>query len=303
MPVTMCDLAKTLPLLIGRLLDRETKLKRGRFREETMTDIFTGALAAFAGPELVIQYPDEAVTGGDLDLRFWHVAAGHELQLRIQAKRLSAARNAKKAVNIAHRSYHELLHKPPRAAKFQFETLLDAPAPWVPLYMFYNHQSAVDDRFFASAGPAVSGVNLAFAADIAKELTAKLKAAKATPKSVKHHKRLSYLRKNLFGLEAILCPSGDWGGAGVPSPDLVFASLLGRWEVSGKGNGRTKDEQDAMRIRSDPSRVSPEGAPGRRISDGPSIRVDHTLKRPAVTFISGRTGDNRTPVITEPSKG
>jgi len=38
--------------LIGQLLDRESYLARGRFREETMTDIFTGALAAFAGPNL-----------------------------------------------------------------------------------------------------------------------------------------------------------------------------------------------------------------------------------------------------------
>ncbi len=54
MSATMCDLATKLPLLIGGLLDRESKLKRGRFREETMTDIVTGALAAFAGPNLVI---------------------------------------------------------------------------------------------------------------------------------------------------------------------------------------------------------------------------------------------------------
>ncbi|MER9585243.1 hypothetical protein NKJ01_25425 [Mesorhizobium sp. M0276] len=268
-----------------------------------MTDIFTGALAAFAGPELVIQYPDEAVTGADLDLRFWHVATGRELQLRIQAKRLSAAYNAKKAVNIEHRSYHELLHKPARSAKFQFESLADAPAPWMPLYMFYNHQSAADDLFFASVGPMVSGVNLAFAADVAKELTVKLKAAKATPMSVKHHKRLSHLRKHLFGLEAILCPSGDWEGAGVPPPDLVSASLLDRWEVSGKGNARTKDEDIALRIRSEPLSGSPDGHFRRRISDGPSIRVDHTVERPVVTFITGRTGDDRTPIITEDTEG
>jgi len=160
--------------------------------------------------------------------------------------------------------------------------------------MIYNHQSAADDGYFAGAGPAVSGVNLAFATDIAKELTAKLKAAKATPKSVKHHKRLSRLRQHLFGLEAILCPSGDWGKAGVPSPDLVFASLNHRWEI-----GRTKDEENTLRIRSEPSHASLEGASG-SISDGPSIRVDHTIMHPVVTFISGRTGDSRTPVITDP---
>ncbi|ESZ13715.1 DUF6615 family protein [Mesorhizobium sp. L48C026A00] len=302
MPTTMCDLAKTLPLLIGRLLDREAKLKRGRFREETMTDIFTGALAAFAGPELVIQYPIEAVTGGDLDLRFWHIATGRELQLRIQAKRLSAAFNSKKAVNIAHRSYHELLHKPPRSAKFQFETLVDAPPPWVPLYMFYNHQSAADDPYFAGVGPTVSGVNLAFAADVVKELKLKLNAAKAKRKSVKHHKRLSHLREHLFGLEAILCPGGDWEGAGVPPPDVVSASLRERWAARGEGTARPKDEDIILRIPSEPLEMLPDGRFGRRIPDGPPIRVDRTVERPVVTFISGRTGDDRTPIITEESE-
>lgn len=60
---TLCDLATRLPLVIGGLLDRETNLKRGRFREETMTDILTGALAAFAGPELVISYRSKRTPG------------------------------------------------------------------------------------------------------------------------------------------------------------------------------------------------------------------------------------------------
>lgn len=50
MPATMCDLATKLPLLIGGLLDRESKLKKGRFREETMTDILTGASLHSPGP-------------------------------------------------------------------------------------------------------------------------------------------------------------------------------------------------------------------------------------------------------------
>lgn len=61
---TICDVANKLPNLIGALLDSESVLKRGRFREETLTDLFTGSLAAFAGPDLVIQYPPEAMTGG-----------------------------------------------------------------------------------------------------------------------------------------------------------------------------------------------------------------------------------------------
>jgi hypothetical protein len=117
MPTTMCDLASKLPLLIGQLLDRESHLKRGRFREETMTDIFTGALAAFAGSNLVIQYPVEVETGGDIDLRFWHAASGRNLFVRIQAKRLNAESDVAKTkqVKIKNRAYNELLHKPPKA--------------------------------------------------------------------------------------------------------------------------------------------------------------------------------------------
>jgi len=164
-PTTLCDLATKLPLLIGRLLDREAKLKRGRFREETMTDILTGALAAFAGANLVIQYPIEVETGSDLDLRFWHVANGCDFHVRIQAKRLNAANDGTRPVKIAHRLYHELLHKPSTAEDYQFRMLRDAPAPWIPLYMFYNHQAVVLDPYLTGAKPTVGAINLAFADD------------------------------------------------------------------------------------------------------------------------------------------
>ncbi|TFI57511.1 hypothetical protein E2493_15010 [Sphingomonas parva] len=264
-----------------------------------MTDIFTGALAAFAGPELVIEYPVEAETGGDIDLRFWHVETSRELHLRIQAKRLNAMFNGKTMTKVAHRSYHELLHKPHTSVDYQFKTLVDAPDPWVPLYMFYNHQSVVEDPYFASGGPTVSGVNLAFATDIAGEMQAKLDAATATPKSVKHHKRLSHLRKHLFGLDALLCPAGDWGGAGVPPPGAVSEALRASWGARGQGSARTKDEDVILRILSEPDTLSPDRRPGRRISDGPPVRVDRSLERPVVTFISGRTDDDRTPSIAE----
>lgn len=294
MPSSMCDLARTLPLLVGRLLDREGQLKRGRFREETMTDIFTGALAAFAGPELVIEYPLEADTGSDLDLRFWHVATGHNLHLRIQAKRLSAAYNGMKLAKISHRSYKELLHMPPTSTVFQFQTLANAPPPWIPLYMFYNHQSAVDSPYFKGGVPAVSGVNLAFAKDVADELENKLNSAKA--KQRLHNKRLSHLRPHLFDLDAILCPSGNWGGAGVPPPSVVSAALLERWAAHGKGTARTKDEYIVMRKLMEPHVLNGTRLGG-RISDGPSIRIDQTLARPVINFISGRTDDDRTPTI------
>jgi hypothetical protein len=291
-------LATTLPLLIGRLLDREDKLKRGRFREETMTDIFTGALAAFAGPELVMRYPVEDDTGGDIDLHFWHVATGTNLYLRVQAKRLNARMHAGNPVKIAHRSYNELLHKPYTKTKFQFETLVATPAPWVSLYMFYNHERVVKDPHFARTSPTVRGINLAFASDIATELNDKLAAAKATPKQIKHHKRLSHLRKHFFGLDAILCPSGDWEGALVPSPTLVAASLKDRYMAVRKVDGPRAESEEVFRYLSLSEQLSTTREAIVQISDGPAVRIDRQLERPMLTFISGRTSDSRTPRIS-----
>lgn len=299
MSATLCDLATKLPLLIGQLLDRETVLKRGRFREETMTDILTGSLAAFAGPELVIEYPPEADTGGDLDLVFWNVAAEWELNVRLQAKRLSAETEQKKPVKIQHRQYRELLHKPPTKTAYQFEELASAPPPWIPLYMFYNHESVARHGHFASGGPKVSGVNLAFAFDIANELDAKVKAAAASPKKVLHHKRLNHLRPHFFGLDVILCPPGDWGGAGVPPPHIIAAALLQQWNIRGEGLVRNADEDTMLRMLQEPLRLRGRHRDRPLIASGPSIRVNRQLKRPKVSLISGRTDDDRTPIIQD----
>ena len=298
MTVTLCDLAARLPLLVGRLLDREGKLKRGRFREETMTDLLTGALAAFAGPELVIEYPPETATGGDLDLRFWHAASGRDLNLRLQAKRLGVAFDNGKAVKLANRSYGELLHKPNASSPYQYVTLAGAPAPWIPLYIFYNHHSVAIDPAYAGTSPAVSGINLAFASDIRAELDLKVAAAAAAPRKILHHKRLSHLRRHFFGLETILCPGGEAGGAGVPTPDRVSELLRQRWTSRRASPGKADDEIAGRLL--EPTKAS-DSIKGRgRLEDGPAVRITQAVEFPTVTFISGRTGDARTPVITDP---
>ncbi|WP_028742830.1 DUF6615 family protein [Rhizobium leguminosarum] len=290
---TLCDLAAKLPGLIGVLLDREGKLKKGRFREETLTDVFTAALAAFAGPSLIIEYPDEAVTGGDLDLDFWHVSSGRRLRLRIQAKRLNAEKNNKKAVAIRHRAYNELLHVVPSTSVYQFRTLLSSAGRYVPLYMFYNHGSVVRDTHFAGATPVVSGVNLAFADDIAVELEAKL-AAK--PKRL-HHKRLSHLRPHFFDLATILCPSVE-PGDDVPSPDAVSNALMRTW-LEGADEAKRSDDEYVIRWLTAPRSVLPDWEGYRRIQDGPAIRFNPELQRPTITFFSGRSDDALTPKVSD----
>lgn len=297
MTITLCDLATRLPLLVGRLLDREAKLKRGRFREETMTDLLTGALAAFAGPELLIEYPPEAETGGDLDLRFWHAASGRDLHLRLQAKRLGAATHNGKAVKLAHRAYGELLHRPSKSSPYQYLTLAAAAAPWVPLYLFYNHQTVVDDLAYAGTSPTVSGINLAFAADVKAELDLKVAAAAATPRKILHHKRLGHLRSHFFGLDTILCPDGDLEGSGVPTPDRVSKMLRERW--NDRDRRRTDLEDQTLRWLFEPDQLDPRHSGRGRPADGPAIRITQAVEFPTVTFISGRTEDARTPVISE----
>ena len=284
---TLCDLATKLPGLVAALLDRETKLKKGRFREETLTDVFTATLAAFAGRSLKMEYPPEASTGGDLDLDFWHLPTSRRLRVRIQAKRLNAEKNGHKQVAIEHRSYKELLHYVPSSKDYQFRTLVKSAGSYVPLYMFYNHGAVVDDAHFAGKVPQVSGINLAFAQDIAAELEAKL-AAK--PKRL-HHKRLSHLHPRFFDLATILCAPVDLGDD-VPSPDAVFEALSGRWRERANGTKGWSDEDSARAFlfghepTMDPSRSY------RRLLDGPPIRFNEELDRPQITFLSGRDGDD-----------
>jgi len=259
-----------------------------------MTDILTGALAAFAGPELVISYPIEKDTGGDLDLRFWNVAEDRDLWVRIQAKRLNAA-----TVQNKNRSYKELLHRPSPKHDYQFRTLRDTPAPWIPLYLFYNHATVTRDPSFMGLSPAVSGANLAFASDVAAELESKLAGASGTPKTGLFNMRLSHLRPHFFGLEALFCPGHAVPDEKVPTPHRVSASLREQYLRSGSSAPRSTQADEIFRRLSEPLQLIPDRGIGRTLPDGPAVRVDPQLDYPMVTFISGRTQDSRTPVISD----
>jgi hypothetical protein len=288
---TLCDLATKLPGLVAALLDRETKLKKGRFREETLTDVFTASLAAFAGRSLIIEYPHEASTGGDLDLDFWHLRTSRRFRVRIQAKRLNAEKSGHKQVAIEHRSYKELLHYVPSSKDYQFRTLVKSAGSYVPLYMFYNHGTVVDDAHFAGKVPQVSGINLAFAQDIAVELEAKLAAGLAVKPKRLHHKRLSHLRPHFFDLATILCARVEPGDY-VPSPNAVSEALSSRWLEGVNGTKRRSDEDIAMRYLFGYEPTQDDSRDYLRLLDGPPVRFNPELQRPQITFLSGRDRDD-----------
>lgn len=297
---TLCDLANKLPNLIGALLESEGVLKRGRFREETLTDLFTGSLAAFAGPDLVIQYPPEAMTGGDLDLDFWHVLTGDWFGLRIQAKRLNAGFDNGRSVKPEHRQYKELLHVVPSTGVHQFKTLMKSSRAEgrLPLYMFYNHAAITFHSTCAGTLPTVRGVNLAFACDVAEKMKAQIAAR---PKRL-FNQRLTNLRPYFFDLATILCPRNSLGA--VPTPQEVRSAL---WEQAGSNLNVLTPQQIAQRVayRVRYSRRHARlHAASKLISDGPAFRCNPELQRPKVTVISGQTTDERTPFISgEPHFG
>jgi hypothetical protein len=170
--------------------------------------------------------------------------------------------------------------------------------------MFYNHASVAQDRYFVGRTPAVSGINLAFGHDVAQELEAKLTAANNTPRATLHHKRLDHLQPFFFDLGVILCPSGDWEGASVPTPDVVESALLATWNRLPRRTIPPSAADEVMRRLTRPEGTEYDHDGSSRMPDGPAFRLDRRLDRPKVTFISGRTDDRRTPRITlEPIEG
>lgn len=82
-----CKLATDLPDMIARFIDLEIQLRR-RFREDTITDIIIGSLVQLPGNDVVVLTPPEIVTGGDFDILIVDSSTGHNIQFRLQAKRL-----------------------------------------------------------------------------------------------------------------------------------------------------------------------------------------------------------------------
>src|SRR5437764_3925489 len=70
----LCQLAKSFPDHVARLLERDRSLKRN-FREETVTDLMMASLVALSPFGIHVDYPDERKTGADMD---WIFAAPRE---------------------------------------------------------------------------------------------------------------------------------------------------------------------------------------------------------------------------------
>ncbi len=69
-----------------------------------------------------------------------------------------------------------------------------------------------------------------------------------------------------------------------------------QWNAHGERTSRTGGEDIVIRKLSEPDQLLGSTI-GQRVPDGPAIRIDRSLERPLISFISGRTDDDRTPSI------
>ena len=167
-PRVLCEFAHRFPPHLADLLERDRHLTRN-FREETGTDALMMGLVPLEPLGIRVDFPDEVVTGADMD---WIYAAPHEvsggsyLRLLIQAKR---AKEQRLKDGSSYWYYDHLDHGDPKGSQAQTLVAYAATSPdgmaTLPLYVFYHPKSALQHAL--GYRPAVEGVNLTFACDIA----------------------------------------------------------------------------------------------------------------------------------------
>lgn len=87
----LCNFGCSFPDFVGDLLEREAGLAR-RFREESITDMWVGALVPLRSYGVRVDFANEAQTGADLELWFLSKRLDRALGFVVQAKRAECHR-------------------------------------------------------------------------------------------------------------------------------------------------------------------------------------------------------------------
>jgi hypothetical protein len=190
----LCLLAQHFPRLTENLLERSKHLRRS-FREDTITDLLMAHLVAVGAGSIIVEFPDEPVTGADMEWTFVNRDAQTSFQLLIQAKKLSEV-----GPDWNKHHYRELFHRSGPARTLQVELLCQtsaARAATYPLYIFYNPKTSCD-LARASRVTTVSGATLC---------DAHIVRALAKKGNKSHSRTLGVLNTFFFNLADIFCPS------------------------------------------------------------------------------------------------
>lgn len=132
----LCEFADALPAFVESFLDRGRMLRR-RFREETITDIVMGSMITAGVGRVVVDFPNEPVTGADMQWDFVNPDDNTFFRILLQAKQAYGDGSS-----WTRHCYRELFHASGTPLKLQSQALCDtarnATVPTYPLYIFYN---------------------------------------------------------------------------------------------------------------------------------------------------------------------
>jgi hypothetical protein len=129
----LCQLSHQFPPFVEGFLERSRRLRR-RFREETVTDLLMGSLITAGGRRIIVEFPDEPVTGADMEWNFVNRDDGTFFRILIQAKQCYGDGKV-----WTRHGYKELFHTVGSSAKLQAVALCDTARAEIathPLYIF-----------------------------------------------------------------------------------------------------------------------------------------------------------------------
>jgi len=217
----LCNLAHQFPPFIERFLERSRPLRR-RFREETITDLLMGSLIAAGGRRIIVEFPDEPVTGADMEWNFANPDDGTFFRILLQAKQCYGGGRI-----WTRHGYRQLLHTVGSGPKLQAVALCDtarAEAATYPLYIFYTPENTC--MAARTAGfPAVTGVSLADGYLIERLVTgAMTQTLRTRNKSLKAIASLLFLLGDLFCPHTIL----ETGPQALAPGGFAFPVAIGR---------------------------------------------------------------------------
>lgn len=193
----LCYLAQQFPLFVADFLERGRLLRR-RFREETVTDLLMGSLITAGGKRVIVEFPDEPITGADMEWNFVNLDDQTFFRILLQAKQSYGAGRI-----WTRHCYRELLHTSGNGSKLQAVALCDtarAEKATYPLYILYHPASTC---YTAQTGgfSYVTGASLADGYEIERLVTGATSRALRT-----QNKSLKKIAPLLFSLSELFCP-------------------------------------------------------------------------------------------------
>lgn len=195
----LCTFSHQFPLFVERFVDQGRTLRR-RFREETITDLLMGGLITAGGSRLIVEFPDEPITGADMEWNFVDQRTSTFFRLMLQAKQAYGDGSV-----WTRHCYRELLHKSGSKGTLQAEALCNTArlpgSATYPLYIFY-HATRTCELARHSGNALIAGINIGDGFMIERLVKA------ATTRSLRtRNKSLGVIAPKLASLSALFCPS------------------------------------------------------------------------------------------------